>query len=86
MKWLKSLIAACSPTPIMSGQIWRHEDANPWDTTEYEVLDVKDGWVKYCERGSPDPKRHTRFREKYWFRSSYRLVRANIREPASDSV
>lgn len=48
LKFFKSLL----PVKVKKGQIWEYilKRGNPFEdskTIQYEVLDVKDGWVKY---------------------------------------
>ena len=59
MKW-KFWQRAPKPQPV-PGELYRlwNDVGNPFDRVQAQILDVKDGWVKYCFTTSPS-MHHTR--------------------------
>ena len=51
LNWIHRITAPpAPPVEVMVGDVWEEEDGSPW-RQGWEVLDVRDGWVKYQRPG-----------------------------------
>lgn len=54
---METTISTATQAPLAIGQQWAHPKPGPWGGTEgpaAEIIDVRDGWVRYSWAGDPD--------------------------------